>query len=152
MRRVHQRVRPLRRVCAKLRELESEHRRVARSSSQSRISATNSEIERAVVTENGGNEFHCKRAKNGGQRSVAILLLPFSPHLVTLSRFSKSGRQASSIGEKGRDSQNTLVGHCRKLAKSKRTWNARRCPLEELHERFLSGIVTRSAGAVISMD
>jgi hypothetical protein len=98
-----------------------------------------------IQKEDGDNEFHCGQKGRAEERLITAL-----GHT---KRFSKSGLQASSIGEKGRESKNTLVGHCRKLAESKRTWNARRCPGLKNHKRgFPSGVVTRSAGAVTGMD
>jgi len=86
--------------------------------------------------------------KKGGQRSVTIPLFPifFSPHLVTVSEFFQSSvDKRQELGRK-RGQRTLFIGHCRKVAESKRTWNAKKM------ERDPSGVANRSAGAVTGMD
>lgn len=92
---------------------------VVGSSGQCGISATNSEVERAVVNSQRKMEatsFTARGTKKDGQRSVTIPLISFFTALGHTKRLlSKSGRQAPSIEEKREiESENTLVGSSRR--------------------------------------
>jgi hypothetical protein len=102
-----------------------------------------------IQKEDGDNEFHCRRAKKGraeGRHDSLISYFFFPPHLVTVSGFFQSSvDKRQELGRK-RGQRTLFIGHCRKLAESKRTWNAKKM------ERDPSGVATRSAGAVTGMD